>query len=46
MEEVVEELMQMDKAIKLFQTMVIMSLNMGDLNLKVSNLKNRLAKEA
>jgi hypothetical protein len=45
-EEVVEELMQMDKAIKLFQTMVIMSLNMGDLNLKVSNLKNRLAKEA
>jgi chromosome segregation ATPase len=31
-----------DKAIKLFQTMVIMNLNMGNLNLEVSSLKNRL----
>jgi hypothetical protein len=34
--------MQVDKAIELFQTMAIMSLNMGNLNLEVSSLKNRL----
>ncbi len=43
MEEVVEEIMQVDKVIKLFQTMAIVSLNMGNLNLEVNNLKNRLA---
>jgi len=44
-EEVVAKVMQMDKATKLFKTMAIMSLNMGNLNLEVSNLKNKLATE-
>jgi hypothetical protein len=35
--------MQVDKAIELFQTMAIMSLNMGNLTLEVTSLKNRLA---
>jgi hypothetical protein len=35
--------MQVDKADELFQTMVIMNLNMGKLNLQVSSWKNRLA---
>ncbi len=34
--------MQVDKAVESFQTMAIMSLNMGNLNLEVSNLKNIL----
>jgi len=41
--EVVAKVMQVDKAVELFQTMAIMSLNMGNLNLEVSSLKNRLA---
>jgi hypothetical protein len=42
MDEVVEEVMQADKVTKLFQTMAIVSLNMGNLNLEVNSLKNRL----
>jgi hypothetical protein len=41
--EVVAKVMQVDKAVELFQTMAIMSLSMGNLNLEVSSLKNRLA---
>ncbi len=40
MEEVVAKVMQANEATKLFQTMAIVSLNMGNLNLEVSNLKN------
>ncbi len=43
MDEVVVEVMYVDKTIELFQTMAIVSLNMENLNLEVSNLKNRLA---
>ncbi len=43
MEEVAIEVMQVDNAVQLFQTMAIVNLNMGTLNLEVSNLKNRLA---
>jgi hypothetical protein len=43
MEQVVVEVMQVHKVIKLFQTMAIVSMNMGNLNLEVSNLKNILA---
>ena len=42
-EKVVAKIMQVDKAIELFQTMAIVSLNMGNLTLKVNNLNNRLA---
>ncbi len=38
MEEVVVDVMQVDK--ELFQTMAIVNLNMGNLNLEVNNLKN------
>ncbi len=41
-EEVAIEVMQVDKIGELFQTMVIVNLNMGNLILKVNNLKNRL----
>jgi hypothetical protein len=44
-EEVTAEAMQADKIVKLFQTMAIVTLNMGNLNLKVSNFKNVLAIE-
>ncbi len=37
--------MQVNKAVELFQTMAIVNLNMGNLNLKVNNLKNRLVIE-
>ncbi len=40
MEEVTTQVMQVDKATKLFQTMAIVSLNMGNLNLEVNSLKN------
>ncbi len=43
MEEVVVEVMQVDKVVKLFQTMAIVSLNMGNLTLEVNILENRLA---
>jgi hypothetical protein len=42
MEEVVTEVMKVDKAIRLFQTMPIMSLNMGNLTLGVNTLQNGL----
>ncbi len=42
MDEVVEEVMQAYKVIELFQTMIIVSMNLGNLNLEVSSLKNRL----
>jgi hypothetical protein len=45
MEEVAMEIMQVDKVVELFQTMAIVSLNMGNLNFEVSNLKNRLVTE-
>jgi hypothetical protein len=35
--------MKVDKVAKLFQTMAIMNLNMGNLILEVNTLKNRLA---
>jgi hypothetical protein len=35
--------MQVDKVAKLFLTVAIVSLNMGNLNLEVSSLKNILA---
>jgi hypothetical protein len=43
MEEVVAKVMKANKATKLFQTMVIMNLNMGNLTLEVNTLNNRLA---
>jgi hypothetical protein len=42
-EEVAIEVMKVDKVVELFQTMVIVSLNMGNLTLEVNTLKNRLA---
>jgi hypothetical protein len=42
MEEVVVEVMKANKASKLFQTMAIMSLTMGNLTLEVNTLKNIL----
>ncbi len=42
MEEVVSKVMKLDKAIELFQTMAIVSLNMGKLTLKVNILMNIL----
>jgi hypothetical protein len=42
MEELTTKVMKEDKAIELFQTMAIMSLNMGNLILEVNTLKNRL----
>jgi hypothetical protein len=41
-EEVAAEVMQVDKVVELFHTMAIMNLNMGNLNLEVSSLKNKL----
>jgi len=42
-EEVVAEVMKINKLPQLFQTMVILSLNMGNLTLEVNTLKNKLA---
>jgi regulator of replication initiation timing len=42
-EEVAAEVMQVDKTTKLFQTMVIMISNMGNLYLEVSSLNNKFA---
>jgi len=41
-EEVVVEVMKADKVIELFQTMAIVSLNMGNFTLEINTLKNRL----
>jgi hypothetical protein len=43
MEEVAAKIMKVDNACKLFQTMAIVNLNMGNLILEVNTLKNRLA---
>jgi hypothetical protein len=43
MEEVVTEVMEAVKVVELFQTMVIVSLNMGNLTMEVNTLKNKLA---
>jgi hypothetical protein len=42
MEEVDAEVMKADKEVELFQTMTIMSLNMGNLTLEVNTLNNNL----
>ncbi len=42
MEEVVVEVMKVDKANELFHTMAIVNMNMGNLTLEVNNLKNKL----
>jgi regulator of replication initiation timing len=42
-EEVVVELMKVDKIAKLFHIMAMVSLNMGNLTLEVNTLKNKLA---
>jgi hypothetical protein len=44
-EYVVAKVMQVDKLAELFQIMAIVSMNMGNLNLEVSSLKNKLATE-
>ncbi len=43
MEDLVVKIMQTQKAAELFQTMGIINLNMGNLNLEVNNMKNILA---
>jgi hypothetical protein len=40
MEEVVVEVLQANKVIDLFQTMVIVNMNMGNLTMEVNILKN------
>jgi hypothetical protein len=42
MEEVAAKVMKTDKAIKLFQTMAIVNMNMGNLTMEVNTLKNKL----
>ncbi len=42
MEKVVIEVMQAYKVIEFFQTMAIITLNMGNLNLELRSLKNKL----
>jgi hypothetical protein len=42
--EVVAKVMQTQKAVKLFQTMAIINLNMGNLNVEMNSLKNKLIK--
>jgi hypothetical protein len=41
-EEVATKVMKVDKAVELFQTMVIVSLNNGNLTLEINILKNKL----
>ncbi len=41
-EEVIVKIMQANKVVELFQTMVIVSSNMGNLTLEVNNLNYRL----
>ncbi len=43
MKEVVVEVMRTYKAAKLFQIMVIMNLNLGNLTLEVNTLKKKMA---
>jgi hypothetical protein len=42
MEELVAKVMKANKAVELFQTMAIVSLNMGNLTMEIKILKNRL----
>ncbi len=42
MKEVAAKVMNVAKATELFQTMAIVSLNMGNLTLEVNTLKNKL----
>jgi hypothetical protein len=42
-EEVVVKVMKTDKTTELFQTMAIVSMNMGNLTIEVNTLNNRLA---
>jgi len=42
MEEVVVEVMKVDKVVDLLQTMAIVSLNMGNLTLELNIIKNKL----
>jgi hypothetical protein len=42
LEEVAKKVMQANKVIESFQIMAIVSLNMGNLIIKVKNSKNRL----
>ncbi len=42
-EEVVTEVLKIDKVVELFQTMAIVNLNMGNLTMEVNTLKNKLA---
>jgi hypothetical protein len=42
MEELVVEVMKVDKATKLFETMAIVDKNMGNLTMDVNTLKNIL----
>ncbi len=42
MEKVAAEVMKVDKAVELCQTMAIVSLNMGNLTLEVNTIKNKL----
>ncbi len=42
-EEVIVEVMQVDKVAELFETTAIVSLNMGNLTLEVNTLQNKLA---
>jgi hypothetical protein len=45
MDKVAAKVMQANKVVELFQTMAIVSLNMGNLNMGVSSMNNRLAIE-
>ncbi len=45
MEELATKVMQVDKATELFQTMTIVRMNMGNLNLEVISLKKKLTTE-
>jgi len=42
-EEIATEVMKADKVVELFQTMVIVSLKMGNFTLEVNTLKKKLA---
>ncbi len=42
MEEVVVEVMKVDKVVDLLQTMAIVSINMGNLTLELNIIKNKL----
>ncbi len=43
MEKIAAKIMKVDKVVELFQTMAIVSLNVGNLILEMNILKNKLA---